>query len=243
MSPAAKVLTRAGKATTLHAHRKRVQAEHPDITLTEMYNVLEKLRLATAATAGAPSPLRGEGGVRGEDPSAPAPALTPREEDIKSRALVLILKELHDELDAAVAAAYGWPENLSDDDILGRLVALNRERAAEEATGQVRWLRPDYQRPRFGTPTQKSERGQLTLVAPEDKSKPSFPADERRRTAAIFSILASAPGPLSAADIAARFRQGKRVEKDIALTLRAFVRFGDLASLDGGRTFLLRQVA
>jgi len=230
-------------AETLDAHRKRVQAEHPDITLTEMYNVLEKLRLAANAATGAPSPLRGEGGVRGEDPSAPAAALTPREEDIKSRALVLILKELHDELDAAAAAAYGWPEDLSDDDILARLVALNRERAAEEATGHVRWLRPDYQRPRFGTPAQKAERGQLALVAPEDKSKPSFPADERRRTAAIFSILASAPGPLSAGEIAARFRQGKRVEKDIALTLRAFVRFGDLASPDGGRTFLLRQVA
>lgn len=31
-----------------------------------------------------------------------------------------------------------------------RLVALNATRAAEEKAGQVRWLRPDYQRPRFG---------------------------------------------------------------------------------------------
>ena len=174
-------------------------------------------------------------------PAAPL-AATPREEDIKSRALILILRELHDELDAAVLAAYGWPQGLSDDDILTRLVALNKERAAEEAAGHVRWLRPDYHRPRFGTAAQKAERGQLDLVAPADKGKPAFPSDERRRTAAIFAILASAPGPVSA-DIAARFRKGKSVEKEIALTLRAFVRFGDLATTDGGKTFQLRQVA
>jgi hypothetical protein len=44
-----------------------------------------------------------------------------------------------------VAQAYGWPEDLSDADILERLVALNHARAAEEATGHIRWLRPEYQ--------------------------------------------------------------------------------------------------
>ncbi len=33
-------------------------------------------------------------------------------------------------LDAAVAAAYGWPADLPDEDILARLFALNQERAA-----------------------------------------------------------------------------------------------------------------
>ena len=225
-------------AEALDAHRKRAQADHPDITLTEMYNVLEKLR----AQGRPPSPLVGEGARRADEGVSPH-ALTERELDIKSRALILILRELHDELDAAVLAAYGWPQGLSDDDILTRLVALNKTRAAEEATGHVRWLRPDYQIPRFGSTTQKAQKGQLDLVAPEDKAKPSFPTDERRRTAAIFAILASAPGPLTPSDIASRFRQGKKVERDIALTLRAFVRFGDLATSDGGQSFLLRQVA
>lgn len=31
-----------------------------------------------------------------------------------------------------MAAAYGWPANLSDEEILERLLALNLERAAEE---------------------------------------------------------------------------------------------------------------
>ncbi len=39
----------------------------------------------------------------------------------------------HRKLDAAVAAAYGWPANLSDEQLLERLLALNLERAAEEA--------------------------------------------------------------------------------------------------------------
>ncbi|HWH16751.1 MAG TPA: hypothetical protein VNT77_00205, partial [Allosphingosinicella sp.] len=55
------------------------------------------------------------------------------------------------DLDAAVAAAYGWPADLPAAEIVARLVALNAERAAEEAAGHVRWLRPDYQKPRFGT--------------------------------------------------------------------------------------------
>ncbi len=36
----------------------------------------------------------------------------------------------HKRLDAAVAAAYGWPADLSDDEVLERLFALNQERAA-----------------------------------------------------------------------------------------------------------------
>ncbi|BAU90942.1 N6 adenine-specific DNA methyltransferase protein, N12 class [Methylorubrum populi] len=40
------------------------------------------------------------------------------------------LDNAHRALDAAVAAAYGWPADLSDDEILARLFALNQERAA-----------------------------------------------------------------------------------------------------------------
>jgi Mg/Co/Ni transporter MgtE len=58
---------------------------------------------------------------------------------------VSLLLALHQKLDAAVAQAYGWPEDLSDVDILERLVALNHDRAVEEAQGRIRWLRPEYQ--------------------------------------------------------------------------------------------------
>ena len=40
------------------------------------------------------------------------------------------LAEAHRKLDEAVFAAYGWPPSLSDAEIIQRLLALNRERAA-----------------------------------------------------------------------------------------------------------------
>ncbi len=43
------------------------------------------------------------------------------------------LDYLHTTLDRAVLTAYGWPEHVSDDDILERLLALNLERAAPPA--------------------------------------------------------------------------------------------------------------
>jgi hypothetical protein len=41
----------------------------------------------------------------------------------------LLLTEAHRKLDAAVFDAYGWPQEMSDDEILARLLALNLERA------------------------------------------------------------------------------------------------------------------
>ncbi len=103
----------------LDAHRKQRQAEHPDLTITGMYNVLEKL-------------LSGE-------------SLTAKEKVIHEKGLVSVLKKIHDDLDAAVFDAYGWPHDLTDEQILERLVALNAKRAEEEKRGVIRWLRPEYQ--------------------------------------------------------------------------------------------------
>ena len=46
------------------------------------------------------------------------------------------LDNAHAKLDAAVADAYGWPADLTDTEILERLLALNLERAKAEATTQ-----------------------------------------------------------------------------------------------------------
>jgi type II restriction/modification system DNA methylase subunit YeeA len=43
------------------------------------------------------------------------------------------LQQAHKALDEAVAAAYGWPVDLSDDEILARLFALNQDRASGNA--------------------------------------------------------------------------------------------------------------
>ena len=60
----------------LDSHRKRQQALHPTLTMTGMYNVLEKLR------SGEP--------------------LTAKEKLIHEQGLVSVLKQIHDDLDAAV---------------------------------------------------------------------------------------------------------------------------------------------
>ena len=40
------------------------------------------------------------------------------------------LTQAHAALDADVAAAYGWPADISEEDALARLLQLNRERSA-----------------------------------------------------------------------------------------------------------------
>ncbi|MFT5905263.1 MAG: hypothetical protein ACI9E1_000858 [Cryomorphaceae bacterium] len=67
-------------AEQVDAHRKARQAEHPDLTLTGMYNILEKLR------SGEP--------------------LTDKDKVIHDQGLVTLLKQLHDDIDVAVLETY-----------------------------------------------------------------------------------------------------------------------------------------
>ena len=165
---------------------------------------------------------------------------------IRDEGLVLILKELHDKLDALVFDAYGWPRDLVDEDIIARLVALNKERAREEARGLIRWLRPDYQKARAGIATavrpEEAQDSMALVVDAAKEQKPQFPAGEVERTAAIMAALANASGTVDAAAIAASFRQGKRVEPQIQATLASLVRMGFASSPDG-RSFMFRRVA
>jgi len=135
----------------LDAHRKARQALHAGLTMTGMYNVLEALRAGRE--------------------------LTDKERESNEQGLVSgILLPLHDELDAAVAEAYGWPADLAEQDVLARLVALNAERAAEEAEGTIRWLRPEYQA-RLAAPA-KARQAKLDLGVPKapKRGRPPAPA-------------------------------------------------------------------
>lgn len=197
----------------LDATRKTVLAENVDLTLTGLYNLLEKVR------AGA--------------------ELTPIEQDQKTRGRVLILKELHDQIDAATADAYGWPRDLSDEQILERLVALNAERAREEAAGHVRWLRPDYQIPRFAKGA-AAKSGELDLgeAAPADDVDDllDFPKDAADRPPAVLAALEAAGQPLDVAGLTKRFKKGgKRIEQAVIKALASLVRWGHVTALPDGR--------
>ena len=63
------------------------------------------------------------------------------------RERVAQLAEQIDQQRKRVLAAYGLPATAGTDDILAHLVQHNTQRAAEEAQGRVRWLRPDFQNP------------------------------------------------------------------------------------------------
>ncbi len=216
----------------LDSHRKRQQEQHPGLTLTGMYNVLEQLR------SGEP--------------------LTTKEKQIHDQGLVTVLRQIHDELDTAVLEAYGWSdlrsrdipvankeaphscgagESAADaprealspsaphspsrqecrDSLLTRLVALNHERAAEEKRGLIRWLRPEYQSP---DSKPRPEQNEIDL-GPEavsslktENSKletQSWPTALSAQVAAIQKLL-PATGP-DAAALAGHF--GKRTKPRI----------------------------
>lgn len=210
-------------AEELDAHRKRVLAAHDHLTLTGLYNVLERLKA----------------GAKPDD-------LEPKERRIFDDGLVLILKELHEKLDAAVSQAYGWPVDLAEEEVLSRLVALNKERAKEEKRGLVRWLRPDYQIPRFGSDKEKAEQleadlGEAILDAVSGP-KPSFPKDETDQTPAVLHQLIEAEGAIDAATIAQAFKQGRKALPAVSAVLASLHRMG-LVSTSDGKSFAFRRAA
>ena len=111
-------------AEELDATRKLAIAETSSLSLTELYNLRDRVRGGTDMDL---------------------------VEQARARsARAAIIDRLHEQLNEAVAAAYGWPANLPPSEIVARLVALNAERAKEERQGKVRWLRPEYQQRRSG---------------------------------------------------------------------------------------------
>ncbi len=182
-------------AERLDAHRKRQQELSPDLTLTEMYNVLEKLRAGEELTAG--------------------------DHAIYDAALVGILRELHDELDAAVFAAYGWPAGLTDEEILGNVVSLNAQRSAEERSGVIRWLRPEYQAPNELL-VQTALAGMVPVEGPAaTRRKQPWPANLPDQVRAVKDALRAEPMQ-NVQQIAAGFRPASRTRvAEILETLTA----------------------
>ena len=224
----------------LDAHRKRQQAAHPELTLTGMYNVLEKLRSGEVLSA--------------------------RERTIHEQGLVSVLRQIHDELDAAVLGAYGWADLLPllrtahgndnpaegqsredarrafDEAVLERLVALNAERAAEEARGLVRWLRPEFQNP-AGVPAgdeQAPRQDELPTDADEPAAVPAaaakptpWPKDTVDQVRAVAEVLAAQATPMSVDDIAARFTARGPWKRRLPQLLEMLVALGRAQEQDG----------
>jgi hypothetical protein len=193
-------------AEALDAHRKRQQAQHPGLTLTDLYNVVEKLRAGQLLSA--------------------------KEQTTHEQGLAAVVLSLHQQLDAAVAAAYGWPADLPEAELLTRLVQLNHQRRQEEAAGNIRYLRPAYQAPSINNE-------QLIIDNVAVPAKPvlidnsslhitlPWPDSLAQQMLAVRAVVQQAAQPLSSAEVAARFRRTRpeRVQPLLdTLELMALVR-------------------
>ncbi len=207
-------------AEELDAHRKRQQAAHPDLTITGTYNVLEKLRSGEALTA--------------------------KEKVIHEHGLVSVLKKLHDDLDAAAFDAYGWPHDLTDEQILERLVALNAERAAEERRGLVRWLRPEFQNPQGKHAAKPATQHKLDKREAPDDAEPEagtvtvpataavWPKKLPEQIAAVRDLVAKGAAEWSVTEVAAAFKGAKKA--DVEDVLDSLTALGILATYETRKT-------
>jgi len=244
-------------AEELDAHRKRVQAQHPGLTLTGMYNVLEKLRAGEALNA--------------------------KDKLIHDQGLVSLLKQLHDDLDEAVFAAYGWqhlweaqqeaqtgsfhdfktglvslvdpinPDDLGrttarwetqlDAEILQRLVTLNAQRAEEEQRGIIHWLRPEYQNAKGTSTTQdtlgltatkggKVKGEKLEVKGQKPGAKQPLPKPLAERIRATEQALHAAAHAVTAEELTTHFSRAKTA--DLQEILESLVTLGR-ARQDGER--------
>ncbi len=196
----------ARPAEALDRHRAARLTAHPQLTLTGLYNVLDALRAGRT--------------------------LTDAERDVLDAGQVATLQHLHNELDAAVADAYGWPVNLPAAEVVARVVDLNRARMAEEATGQVRWLRPDYQAPAEQHRKAAQDTDQAALDVDVDAALPAWPKGVPAQYVALRAALTGGT-PSAPADLARRFR-GARPAK-LAPMLAVLAAMGQAREAGGGR--------
>lgn len=192
----------------LDAFRKERLTKHDFLTMTDMYNVLERYRELDAKADVAP--------------------LSEKELDIAKAAQITVLKEMHDDIDAQVFVAYGWEDlgkrligkpgattpsphksedqEAAEEELLVRLVALNQDRAAEEKRGLVRWLRPDYQKPRLAHKVKGQDDLAIELVEAGVVEERAWPAKDLDQIRALRDLLHEAEAPLPADALATLFK-------------------------------------
>ncbi len=213
--------TISAKAEQIDTHRKQVlsaSGASKELTLTGLYNVMQALREGRALSA--------------------------KEQSIHTRGIVTVLKELHDELDSAVLAAYGWSDlhpSTDSQKLLTRLLALNAQRAADEAKGTIHWLRPDFQNPPSKLSNKEQtmqvqqalevDRPQQGLSEPEGKTTDPktatpWPATLPEQISAVAQLLTAAPTAFTLAQIEAAFKGRGQWKKSLPVLLQTLEAVG-----------------
>jgi len=215
--------------------------QHDHLTMTGMYNVLERVRESSAGIG---------------DP------LSEAERDVYDAALIGILAEIHDDIDRAVLEAYGWSDladalvgkvggtlpsphktteqEAAEDVLLQRLVDLNIARREEERAGHVRWLRPEYQIPKLGHKVATKTKD-MVLDVVVAKDAPSWPSDGLQQIRSVRDILAMADAPLAPDVLAAQFKgrnTAKRKDR-VADVLATLADMGQVRETDDADRFFV----
>jgi hypothetical protein len=119
---------------------------------------------------------------------------------------------------------------MTDQEILEHLAALNRERAKEEQSGVVRWLRPEFQNP-YGT----TEEVQTEIALVREETPPlaaPLPKDHTAQLQAVRSALSILKIPATADEIAKCFIKARPAK--VSALLEDLVKLG-LARKEGKR--------
>ncbi|WP_243927887.1 class I SAM-dependent DNA methyltransferase [Methylobacterium sp. J-076] len=231
----------------LDVFRKERLSNYPSLTMTSLYNALERLREVECGFG---------------------PPLSEVERNVHKTGLISVLNEIHNDIDRTVLVAYGWDDLMpplvgrpgatlpsryktaeqeaSEGELLSRLVALNRVRAEEEKCGLVRWLRPDYQIPKLGKKLPKPEAehlGTLDFAVPEVADRPKWPTDGLEQIRLVRDLLARSLAPAPAESVANVFdgratakRRNRVIEVLETLVATGLARTGDQ---DGQRRYFL----
>lgn len=187
-------------------HRTEALTRDSRVTATGMYNVITKLRAHEEMSA--------------------------KEQDIFVAGACGVLRDLHDQLDALVAEAYGWSWPEPPALVLERLVALHDARVDDERRGVVRWLRPEFQVPKFGQRT-RVKPGEIAFeTAPtEPVGRKEWPKTVIEQIAALKALTDA--GPVSVEEAAARFTGARR--DLVARHLDTLALMGELQRMPDGR--------
>jgi hypothetical protein len=216
----------------------------PPASSRSLFRLLPPKSFATSANNSTPTASASNRSI----PTSPSPAcnvleklrsgeaLTEKEKVIHEQGLVSVLKQIHDDLDAAVFDAYGWPHDLTDEQILKRLVALNAERAEDERRGIIRWLRPEFQNPAGAKSEQQTTMAGIEIEEKEAEAKPKtvipWPKDLPSQIAAVRDLITTNPTEIWTLDRTAKsFKGAKRAQVQSVLdslaALGLIVTFGD----------------
>jgi hypothetical protein len=231
----------------LDAFRKgRIEAD-PQITITSMYNGLERLRDIKAG--------------------APVDPLSNDELDFHKVAQISILDEIHSDIDHLMFRAYGWLDIASsiigrpggvtpsvfknenqdnaEEELLKRLVRLNAERSKAEESGDIMWIRGDFQIAKLALKAPSKGRGSQAEADLTESAAPAekiaWPKDGLEQIKVVRAALGDADAPISIPDLDARFKGGRKRRDRLAALLAYMSETGMVREQEGdaGRRYFI----